>query len=72
MPRSSDNWNNDKSTSDSDGFGYSHTSEGAARRGVMSGITPTEVSRRNTAINQMATPNSRVVALQHPRMRIMT
>lgn len=28
MPRSSDNWNNDKSTSDSDGFGYSHSSDG--------------------------------------------
>lgn len=28
MPRSSDNWNNDKSTSDSDGFGYSHSSNG--------------------------------------------
>ena len=30
MPRSSDNWNNDKSTSDSDGFGYSHTSDGGS------------------------------------------
>ena len=28
MPRSSDNWNNDKATSDSDGFGYSHSSDG--------------------------------------------
>lgn len=28
MPRSSDNWNNDKSTSDSGGFGYSHSSNG--------------------------------------------
>lgn len=28
MPRSSDNWNNDKSTSDSDGFGYSRPSDG--------------------------------------------
>lgn len=28
MPRSSDNWNNDKSTSDSDGFGYPQASDG--------------------------------------------
>lgn len=28
MPRSSDNWDNDKSTSDSGGFGYSHSSNG--------------------------------------------